>query len=1018
MTQLSILSGTERRRFECPPRFTSQERSLYFTVPRDVRLILNRIREPANRVGFLIQLGYFRAAGKFFSARLFRKRDVSHIYRQLELEPAEMDGYVDRIPRRHRQRILTMLKWSYLDAESYSMMRDTASRLVKDQEHPKDVFAALLDLCWRQRWVIPEYSVLAETISDCYTHVDRDHVENIKTFLDDVQREALDQLLARPKRGRRRESAFPITQLKRIDQSMQPLRIKESITHLKRFRDQYDLLSTLIERIGLTDKATRYYATWLNKADIQQLQQFPDRHKAYLHVLAFIKHQYFSRQDAAIDIFLKAVTATRNAANSRIRKAEGEQKRERDRAIQELRSAHLTATELASGIIAITRMEGAAPSEKYYKIESLVDEYLMAANSIENERIVSLDQALDRESRNVPYFEVLAGLSRRLQARVNGIVRVVQFDAFTPDKTLFEAINNFQSCEGQLRQTAPADFMSEAEKEYVFSGGSFNAPVYKVLLYFAMARAIKAGRLNVIHSYRYRSLDDYLIPIPEWNEHKSILLTETGLSAFADGEATLRRLRVRLDDRYWTVNEHIKDGTNRSIRKKVSGGWFAHTPRTDFDTESLISATLGEGGIVPILGLLRTVDDACHFTRAFKHHSTRHSKMKPSAETLMAGLIARGCNIGVNKLARISLGIKGHTLRNTVNWFFGLENLQKCNQAIVDMIGNLALANHYRADASEVHSSSDGRKLNVAVPSLHANYSFKYFGKDKGVTDYTYIDDRNALFHSQVFSASDREAAYVIDGLLGNYARDHQIHSTDTHGFTEIIFGACHLLGIDFAPRLAKLPQHRIYGFSAPATYRRKGYEIIPSRPINRKVILENWDDILRFMATMMTGRATASQLFKRLSSYAIDHPLYRAMKEFGRIIKSDFILDYLDSPSLRQNIQKQLNRVELANKFSAAVFFDNNQAFQTGALDEQRIASACKLIIQNSIVLWNYLYLSERVITTKENTERDQLVESIRRGSPLTWQHVNLRGEYDFTKHSAPPTPFDLAKIRRMVIH
>ena len=40
-----------------------------------------------------------------------------------------------------------------------------------------------------------------------------------------------------------------------------------------------------------------------------------------------------------------------------------------------------------------------------------------------------------------------------------------------------------------------------------------------------------------------------------------------------------------------------------------------------------------------------------------------------------------------------------------------------------------------------VHSSSDGRKLSVAVPSLRANYSFKYFGKDKGVTDYTYIDE-------------------------------------------------------------------------------------------------------------------------------------------------------------------------------------------------------------------------------------------------------------------------------------
>ena len=65
---------------------------------------------------------------------------------------------------------------------------------------------------------------------------------------------------------------------------------------------------------------------------------------------------------------------------------------------------------------------------------------------------------------------------------------------------------------------------------------------------------------------------------------------------------------------------------------------------------------------------------------------------------------------------------------------------------------------------------------------------------------------------------------------------------------------------------------------------------------------------------------SSASQLFKRLRSYAKDHPLYRALKEFGRIIKSQFILTYYDDVELRQRIEKQLNKVELANKFSAAV--------------------------------------------------------------------------------------------------
>ena len=36
--------------------------------------------------------------------------------------------------------------------------------------------------------------------------------------------------------------------------------------------------------------------------------------------------------------------------------------------------------------------------------------------------------------------------------------------------------------------------------------------------------------------------------------------------------------------------------------------------------------------------------------------------------------------------------------------------------------------------------------------------------------------------------------------------------------------------------------------------------------------------------------------------------------------------------------IQKQLNKVELANKFSAAVFFANNQEFMQTAREDQEI--------------------------------------------------------------------------------
>jgi TnpA family transposase len=252
---------------------------------------------------------------------------------------------------------------------------------------------------------------------------------------------------------------------------------------------------------------------------------------------------------------------------------------------------------------------------------------------------------------------------------------------------------------------------------------------------------------------------------------------------------------------------------------------------------------------------------------------------------------------------------------------------------------------------------------------------------------------------------------------MNNEVPEYQIHSTDTHGYTEQIFAATHLIGVDFAPRIKKVGDQKIYSFSAKRTYQKKGYKILPSRTINKKLILKHWDEILRFMATIKLNKVTASQLFSRFNSYSSSNSLYKAFKEFGRIIKSKFILTYYDDVQLRQQIQKQLNRVELSNKFAHAVFFDNDQAFQDGEQDEQEISTACQVLIQNCIILWNYLYLSNLIISTTDKEMRTDLIEAINQGSVITWQHVNLRGEYDFRKRAANDSKFDMQKIRNLKI-
>ena len=223
----------------------------------------------------------------------------------------------------------------------------------------------------------------------------------------------------------------------------------------------------------------------------------------------------------------------------------------------------------------------------------------------------------------------------------------------------------------------------------------------------------------------------------------------------------------------------------------------------------------------------------------------------------------------------------------------------------------------------------------------------------------------------------------------------------NTHGFSEVIFGLTNLLGFSFGPRIKNFKDQQLYGFNAPKSYRELGYKLLPKRKINLELIKENWDDILRFIVTIKARKTTATQLLKRLSSYSKQHKLYAALKEFGKIIKTDFLLTYIDDMELRQRIEKQLNKVESSNKFSKAVFFGNNSEFQVATVEEQNIANNSKRLIQNAVILWNYMYITKKLQQAKNLTEKDEILKALKNSSIIHWSHINFYGEYDFTRSS-----------------
>src|ERR1700746_671162 len=92
--------------------------------------------------------------------------------------------------------------------------------------------------------------------------------------------------------------------------------------------------------------------------------------------------------------------------------------------------------------------------------------------------------------------------------------------------------------------------------------------------------------------------------------------------------------------------------------------------------------------------------------------------------------------------------------------------------------------------------------------------------------------------------------------------------------------------------------------------------KIKPAGYADDEIVIQQWDEILRMIATIKLKEVTASDLFRRLNSYSKQHALYRALKAFGQVPKSLFILQVTDDPVLRQAIEKQMDRIAHVHRF------------------------------------------------------------------------------------------------------
>ena len=437
---------------------------------------------------------------------------------------------------------------------------------------------------------------------------------------------------------------------------------------------------------------------------------------------------------------------------------------------------------------------------------------------------------------------------------------------------------------------------------------------------------MKNDTINIEDSNK--SIDSYLIPKDKWRAEKKQLLQQAGLENFENIQLLLNKLDKELTSLYEEVNLSISNDTNPHLKLNSSGNYIVNTPKKEEVEDFPYTKLFPSDKFLPLSEILSTVDSWCHYTDEFKHWQQQYSKNKADPKILIAGIIAKGCAIGVNKMARISNQINENSLNSVINWYFTHESLIAANDKVGKLISELDLPSIYQKDIETLHTSSDGQKFVVREDSLNANYSFKYFGQEQGVSTYTFIDERGISWYSNVFSASERESTYVIDGLMHNKVVKSDMHSTDTHGYSEVIFATSYLLGYQFAPRIKNLKKQSLYIFKNKA---KSEWQFKHDKLVAVNIIKKTWDDILHLICTIKLKTFKASDIFRRLNSYSKELELYIGLKAFGQISKSIFILHYINVLQLRQRIEKQLNKGELSQKFSRAVAVGDPRGYNYG---------------------------------------------------------------------------------------
>jgi len=525
-----------------------------------------------------------------------------------------------------------------------------------------------------------------------------------------------------------------------------------------------------------------------------------------------------------------------------------------------------------------------------------------------------------------------------------------------------------------------------------------NRTAYEICVLKGLREQLRCREIWVIGSRRYRNPEEDLPQ--DFEDRKAAYYEDLGIPL--DAKAFVAALREELTRHMKALDKGMLTNSKVKIVRKKGEHRISLSPlepKPDPENLAILKQEVNRRWWgTSLLDMLKETDLRVDFTQCLRSGTERFRMDKTILQRrLLLCLFGLGTNTGIKSMeSRPADEYK--ELLYIRRRFISPEGLR---QAIAKVVNATLAARLYRIwGETTTACASDSKQFGAWDQNLLTEYHLRYGGR--GVMVYWHVEKNATCIYSQLKRVSSSEAAYMIEGVL-RHCTDMEVNRqyVDSHGQTTVAFAFCRLLGFELMPRLKDISRQKLHKVETGQVFENLDQVVAP-KAINWELIEEWLDAMVKHAAALKLGMADAESILRRFNRNNIQHPVYKALFEMGKVIKTIFLCRYLSSEELRRGVHEGLNVVESWNSTNGFIFYGKAGELATNRRENQEIGLLCLHLLQASLVYINTLMIQE-VLGDPKWLKR-MTIRDLAALSPLLTQHINPYGRFDLDMDARIP--------------